>query len=139
LGELKSFALVNLVLALYLMLLFMVNLELVFEITLVLVEGNPIACPGVLQMQANLIEVEGDKALQLVSQLVGQLIGQRVSQLADQARVDVEAIEWAHKITKLLLVKLCNNWKYMILQLIMTSIPILGCLIFLLLYIINKI
>jgi acetolactate synthase regulatory subunit len=58
-------------------------------------------------MQANLVEVEGDKVLQLVSQ--------QVSQLVDQAGVEVEAIEWAHKITQLLLVKLCNNQKYMIL------------------------
>jgi hypothetical protein len=103
---------------------FMVNLESVFEVALVLVEGDPIA---------NLVEVEGDKALQLV----GELVGQKVGQLVDQAGVEVEAIEWAQKITKLLLVKLCNNQKYMILQLIMTSIPILGCLIFLPLYIIN--
>jgi hypothetical protein len=86
-------------------------------------------CPSVLQMQANLVKVEGDEALQLVSQQVGQL--------ADQAGVEVEAIKWAHKIAQLLLVKLCNNQQYMILQLIMTSIPILGCLIFLPLYVIN--
>jgi hypothetical protein len=79
----------------------------VFEVARVLVEGNPIMCPSVLQMQANLVKVEGDEALQLVSQQVGQL--------ADQAGVEVEAIKWAHKIAQLLLVKLCNNQQYMIL------------------------
>jgi hypothetical protein len=98
---------VNFVLALYLMLLFMVDWEVVFEVARVLVEGNLIACPSVLQMQANLVEVEGDEALQLVRQ--------RVSQLVDQAGVEVEAIEWAHKIAQLLLVKVRNNQQYMIL------------------------
>jgi hypothetical protein len=107
LGERKGFTSVNLVLALYLMLLFMVDREIVFEVARFLVEGDPIACSGVLQMQANLVEVEGDEALQLVSQRVGQLV--------DQAGVEVEAIGWAHKIALLLLVKLCNNQQYMIL------------------------
>jgi uncharacterized protein (DUF2062 family) len=88
---------VNLVLALYLMLLFMVDLELVLEVALVLVQGNPITCPILLQMQANLVKVEGNEALQQVSQRVGQLV--------DQAGLEVEAIEWAHKITQLLLMK----------------------------------
>jgi uncharacterized protein (DUF2062 family) len=97
LREAKCFALVNLVLALYLMLLFMVDLELVLEVALVLVQGNPITCPILLQMQANLVKVEGNEALQQVSQRVGQLV--------DQAGLEVEAIEWAHKITQLLLMK----------------------------------
>jgi len=48
-------------------------------------------------MQANLVKVEGNEALQQVSQRVGQLV--------DQAGLEVEAIEWAHKITQLLLMK----------------------------------
>ncbi len=75
------------------MLLFMVDREVVFKVAPVLVEGDPIACPGVLQMQANLVEVEGDEVLQLV----GQLVGQQVGQLVDQAGVEVAAIEWAQK------------------------------------------
>jgi len=122
---------VNLVLALYLMLLFRVDREVEVEVARVLVEGDLIACPGVRQMQANLVEVEGDEALQLVRQGVGPLV--------DLAGVEVEAIEWAHKIAQLLLVKLCNNQQYMILQLIMTSIPFLGCIIFLLLSVISYI
>jgi len=89
------------------MLLFRVDREVELEVARVLVEGDLIACPGVRQMQANLVGVEGDEALQLVRQ--------RVSQLVDQAGVEVEAIEWAHKIAQLLLVKVCNNQQYMIL------------------------
>jgi hypothetical protein len=89
-GGTEVLCLANLVLALYLMLLFMVDREVVFEVVRVLVEGDLIACPGVLQMKA---KVEGDEVLQLV----GQLVGQRVGQLVDQAGVEVEAIKWAQK------------------------------------------